>query len=106
LCRCSKRCRTACKARVQQEKLGRPAGLLSSFAGRAAGITLIALVSDSPGTKELKQLSLAIDTPDGIVRVVGCSHPGIEAIVAEAAKTKWTPSPPATAPANRPSPPC
>jgi 7,8-dihydropterin-6-yl-methyl-4-(beta-D-ribofuranosyl)aminobenzene 5'-phosphate synthase len=52
----------------------------------APGITLIALVSDSPGTKELKELSLAIDTPDGIVLVVGCSHPGIEAIVAEAAK--------------------
>jgi len=52
----------------------------------APGITLIALVSDAPGTKELKELSLAIETPDGIVLVVGCSHPGIEAIVAEAAK--------------------
>jgi len=50
------------------------------------GITLIALVSDAPGTKELKELSLAINTPDGIVLVVGCSHPGIENIVAEAAK--------------------
>jgi len=50
------------------------------------GITLIALVSDSPGTKELKELSLVINTPDGIVLVVGCSHPGIETIVAEAAK--------------------
>jgi len=50
------------------------------------GITLIALISDAPGTKELKELSLAIDTPDGVVLVVGCSHPGIEAIVAEAAK--------------------
>jgi 7,8-dihydropterin-6-yl-methyl-4-(beta-D-ribofuranosyl)aminobenzene 5'-phosphate synthase len=50
------------------------------------GITLIALVSDAPGTKELKELSLAIDTPDGVVLVVGCSHPGIEAILAEAAK--------------------
>jgi 7,8-dihydropterin-6-yl-methyl-4-(beta-D-ribofuranosyl)aminobenzene 5'-phosphate synthase len=50
------------------------------------GITLIALVSDVPGTKELKELSLAINTPDGIVLVVGCSHPGIENIVAEAAK--------------------
>src|ERR1700733_4337126 len=50
------------------------------------GITLIALVSDSPGTKELKELSLAINTADGIVLVVGCSHPGIESIVAEAAK--------------------
>jgi 7,8-dihydropterin-6-yl-methyl-4-(beta-D-ribofuranosyl)aminobenzene 5'-phosphate synthase len=52
----------------------------------APGLTLIALVSDAPGTKELKELSLAIDTPDGVVLVVGCSHPGIEAIVAEAAK--------------------
>jgi 7,8-dihydropterin-6-yl-methyl-4-(beta-D-ribofuranosyl)aminobenzene 5'-phosphate synthase len=52
----------------------------------APGITLIALVSDAPGTKELKELSLAINTPDGIVLVVGCSHPGIEVIVAEAAK--------------------
>jgi 7,8-dihydropterin-6-yl-methyl-4-(beta-D-ribofuranosyl)aminobenzene 5'-phosphate synthase len=46
---------------------------------------LIAQISDAPGTKELKELSLAITTPDGIVLIVGCSHPGIEAIVAEAA---------------------
>src|ERR1700686_5062785 len=52
----------------------------------APGITLIALISDAPGTKELKELSLAIDTPDGVVLVVACAHPGIEAIVAEAAK--------------------
>jgi 7,8-dihydropterin-6-yl-methyl-4-(beta-D-ribofuranosyl)aminobenzene 5'-phosphate synthase len=50
------------------------------------GMTLIALVSDAPGTKELKELSLAIDTPEGIVLIVGCSHPGIEAIVTEAAR--------------------
>jgi 7,8-dihydropterin-6-yl-methyl-4-(beta-D-ribofuranosyl)aminobenzene 5'-phosphate synthase len=43
-------------------------------------------MSDAPGTKELKELSLAINTADGIVLVVGCSHPGIESIVAEAAK--------------------
>jgi 7,8-dihydropterin-6-yl-methyl-4-(beta-D-ribofuranosyl)aminobenzene 5'-phosphate synthase len=47
----------------------------------APGIWLIALVSDAPGTKELKELSLAINTPEGIVLVVGCSHPGIEKIV-------------------------
>jgi 7,8-dihydropterin-6-yl-methyl-4-(beta-D-ribofuranosyl)aminobenzene 5'-phosphate synthase len=47
----------------------------------APGITLIALVSDAPGTKELKELSLAVNTPDGIVLVVGCAHPGIEKIV-------------------------
>jgi 7,8-dihydropterin-6-yl-methyl-4-(beta-D-ribofuranosyl)aminobenzene 5'-phosphate synthase len=52
----------------------------------APGITLIALVSDAPGTRELKELSLAINTADGVVLVVGCSHPGIEAIVMEAVK--------------------
>lgn len=51
----------------------------------APGIHLVALVSDKPGTLELKELSLAIDTPDGIVLVVGCSHPGIDKIVAAAA---------------------
>src|SRR5262245_11399359 len=51
----------------------------------APGVTLIALVSDAPGTRELKELSLAINTPDGIVLVVGCSHPGIEKIVEAAA---------------------
>ena len=47
----------------------------------APGITLIALVSDAPGTRELKELSLAVNTPDGVVLVVGCAHPGIEKIV-------------------------
>jgi 7,8-dihydropterin-6-yl-methyl-4-(beta-D-ribofuranosyl)aminobenzene 5'-phosphate synthase len=47
----------------------------------APGMTLIALVSDKPTTLELKELSLAIDTPDGLVLVVGCSHPGIDKIV-------------------------
>jgi 7,8-dihydropterin-6-yl-methyl-4-(beta-D-ribofuranosyl)aminobenzene 5'-phosphate synthase len=47
----------------------------------APGITLIALVSDAPGTKELKELSLAVNTADGLVLVVGCAHPGIEKIV-------------------------
>jgi 7,8-dihydropterin-6-yl-methyl-4-(beta-D-ribofuranosyl)aminobenzene 5'-phosphate synthase len=51
----------------------------------APGITLIALVSDAPGTKELKELSLAVNTADGIVLVVGCAHPGIEKIVEAAA---------------------
>jgi len=47
----------------------------------APGIHLIALVSDKPTTLELHELSLAIDTPEGIVLVVGCSHPGIDKIV-------------------------
>jgi 7,8-dihydropterin-6-yl-methyl-4-(beta-D-ribofuranosyl)aminobenzene 5'-phosphate synthase len=52
----------------------------------APNIHLISLVSDKPGTLELRELSLAINTPDGIVIVVGCSHPGIDKI-AEAAST-------------------
>ena len=51
----------------------------------APGIHLIALVSDKPTTLELKELSLAIDTPDGMVIVVGCAHPGIDKIVEAAA---------------------
>ena len=51
----------------------------------APGVTLIALVSDAPGTRELRELSLAINTADGIVLLVGCSHPGIEKIVEAAA---------------------
>jgi 7,8-dihydropterin-6-yl-methyl-4-(beta-D-ribofuranosyl)aminobenzene 5'-phosphate synthase len=51
----------------------------------APGIHLIALVSDKPGTLELRELSLAIRTPDGLVLLVGCSHPGIEKIVQTAA---------------------
>lgn len=50
------------------------------------GITLIAQVSETPGTRELKELSLALDTPEGLILIVGCAHPGIEGIVAEAAK--------------------
>jgi len=47
-------------------------------------IHLISLVSDKPGTLELHELSLAINTPEGMVIVVGCSHPGIDKIVAAA----------------------
>src|SRR6266550_4950332 len=51
----------------------------------APGITLIALVSEAPGTRELQELSLAVNTPEGLVLVVGCSHPGIDKIVEAAA---------------------
>jgi 7,8-dihydropterin-6-yl-methyl-4-(beta-D-ribofuranosyl)aminobenzene 5'-phosphate synthase len=46
--------------------------------------TSFGLVSDKPGTLELRELWLAISTPEGIVIVVGCSHPGIDKIVAAA----------------------
>jgi 7,8-dihydropterin-6-yl-methyl-4-(beta-D-ribofuranosyl)aminobenzene 5'-phosphate synthase len=51
----------------------------------APGMYLIALVSDKPGTLELRELSLAIRTPDGLALVVGCSHPGVDKIVQTAA---------------------
>lgn len=47
----------------------------------APGVHVIALVSDTPGTREMRELSLAIRTSAGLVLVVGCSHPGIERIV-------------------------
>jgi len=50
----------------------------------APDIYLISLVSDKPGTLELHELSLAIKAPNGMVLVVGCSHPGIDKIVESA----------------------
>jgi 7,8-dihydropterin-6-yl-methyl-4-(beta-D-ribofuranosyl)aminobenzene 5'-phosphate synthase len=50
----------------------------------APDIHLLSLVSDKPGTLELRELSLAIKTPDGVVVVVGCSHPGIDRIIESA----------------------
>ena len=51
----------------------------------APGFHLILLNGTWGVDLEVKEISLAIDTPDGIVLIVGCSHPTIEKIV-EAAK--------------------
>lgn len=45
------------------------------------GVFVISTVSENPGTLELRELSLAIKTPKGLVVIVGCSHPGIEKIL-------------------------
>lgn len=50
------------------------------------GIHLIFQISDKPTTMELRELSLAIETPEGIVLIVGCSHPGLDKIVDAASK--------------------
>jgi 7,8-dihydropterin-6-yl-methyl-4-(beta-D-ribofuranosyl)aminobenzene 5'-phosphate synthase len=50
----------------------------------APGVHLISLVSETVGTKELRELSMAIETPRGMIVVAGCSHPGIEKIVTAA----------------------
>jgi 7,8-dihydropterin-6-yl-methyl-4-(beta-D-ribofuranosyl)aminobenzene 5'-phosphate synthase len=52
----------------------------------APGFHLIPLTGKWGADFELREISLAIDTPDGVVLIVGCSHPTIEKIV-EVAKT-------------------
>ncbi len=49
------------------------------------GFFLFRTISDNKGTMELSELSLAIKTPEGMLVIVGCSHPGIEKILAKAA---------------------
>ena len=51
----------------------------------APGFYLILLNGTWGVDLKVKEISLAIDTPDGVVLIVGCSHPTIEKIV-EAAK--------------------
>jgi 7,8-dihydropterin-6-yl-methyl-4-(beta-D-ribofuranosyl)aminobenzene 5'-phosphate synthase len=50
----------------------------------APGVFILSGVSTSPGTLELKELSLAIKSPQGVILIVGCSHPGVEHILQEA----------------------
>ena len=47
----------------------------------APGFYLIPTISQTPGTLELHELSLAIRTPKRLILVVGCSHAGIENIL-------------------------
>jgi 7,8-dihydropterin-6-yl-methyl-4-(beta-D-ribofuranosyl)aminobenzene 5'-phosphate synthase len=49
-------------------------------------VHLVSHVSETTGTKELRELSLVIETPGGVVVVAGCSHPGIERIVQAATR--------------------
>ena len=53
----------------------------------APGFHLILLKGPWGVDLDVMELSLAIDTPDGTVLVVGCSHPTIEKIVETAAST-------------------
>lgn len=55
------------------------------------GVAIVSTVSDRPGTLELKELSLVLDTPEGAVVLVGCSHPGIERIMEAAASVSAHP---------------
>jgi 7,8-dihydropterin-6-yl-methyl-4-(beta-D-ribofuranosyl)aminobenzene 5'-phosphate synthase len=51
----------------------------------APGIYVIPTVSETTGTLELRELSLAVKTPQGLILTTGCSHPGIEKILDAAA---------------------
>ena len=42
--------------------------------------------SQKPGTVEMNEVSLAVRTPRGLAVLVGCSHPGVETILEEAAR--------------------
>jgi 7,8-dihydropterin-6-yl-methyl-4-(beta-D-ribofuranosyl)aminobenzene 5'-phosphate synthase len=50
----------------------------------APGMFIVSNISDVAGTKEMHEISLALRTPQGLVLIVGCSHPGIEKIVQSA----------------------
>ena len=52
----------------------------------APGFWLFPVRSETPGTREMNEVSMAIKTPRGLVVMVGCSHPGIEKILEEASK--------------------
>jgi 7,8-dihydropterin-6-yl-methyl-4-(beta-D-ribofuranosyl)aminobenzene 5'-phosphate synthase len=50
------------------------------------GFFLFTTRSETPGTREMNEISLVVKTPKGGILVVGCSHPGIERLVETATK--------------------
>jgi 7,8-dihydropterin-6-yl-methyl-4-(beta-D-ribofuranosyl)aminobenzene 5'-phosphate synthase len=50
------------------------------------GFFVLTTTSEKQGTLEMNEVSLAIRTPKGLAVVVGCSHPGVEKILAGAAR--------------------
>jgi 7,8-dihydropterin-6-yl-methyl-4-(beta-D-ribofuranosyl)aminobenzene 5'-phosphate synthase len=50
------------------------------------GFFLFSTVSETAGTREMNEISMAIRTTQGIILMVGCSHPGIEKILEAASK--------------------
>lgn len=45
------------------------------------GFFAVVTKSDKPNTRDMNELSLAVRTPEGLVVVVGCSHPGVEKVL-------------------------
>ena len=50
----------------------------------APGVTVLHTVSSMPGTVEMPELTLSLRVGEGQVIIAGCSHPGIEKILAGA----------------------
>ena len=50
------------------------------------GFFVLTTRSEKAGTREMNELSLAIRSPKGLAVIVGCSHPGVENILAAAAR--------------------
>ena len=50
------------------------------------GFYVLTTQSQKQGTMEMNEVSLAVRTAQGLVVVVGCSHPGVETILEEAAR--------------------
>jgi 7,8-dihydropterin-6-yl-methyl-4-(beta-D-ribofuranosyl)aminobenzene 5'-phosphate synthase len=50
------------------------------------GFFVLTTKSEKPGTMEMNEVSLAIRTPKGLAVIVGCSHPGVEKILENAAR--------------------
>ena len=55
-------------------------------------IHLISTMSETPGFRDMPEVSLILDTPKGPIVIVGCSHPGIENILANVAAQTHTTS--------------
>lgn len=47
----------------------------------APGAYLVPTISQTPGTLEVDELSLELETPKGLVLIDGCSHAGVEKIL-------------------------
>jgi 7,8-dihydropterin-6-yl-methyl-4-(beta-D-ribofuranosyl)aminobenzene 5'-phosphate synthase len=55
--------------------------LIDKLSEVSPGIFLVFTISKTPGTLEMRELSLALRGPDGLSIIVGCSHPGVEEIL-------------------------
>ena len=52
----------------------------------APGVFIVPTISQVPGTLELREISLAIRGPQGLIILDGCSHAGVEKILEAATK--------------------